>query len=118
VYDSSGEAAIARTYGLTEEITVRTTTMDAELAAGAPVPDLIKMDIEEAESLALRGGEKLIALGRTILAFECHRMEAVDLLKSKGWAVFRVDAASNYLALPPSLIEPANAITRNLTRIE
>ena len=51
-YDTSGDSAIARTYGLKAEITVPTTTMDTEIAAGAPVPDLIKMDIKEAEHLA------------------------------------------------------------------
>ncbi len=118
VYDTSGKSAIARTYGLKAEITVPTTTMDTEMAAGAPVPDLIKMDIEEAEHLALKGAEKMIDLGRTIIAFECHRMAALELLKSKGWAVFRVDALHNYLALPPALVGRAEAITRSLERIE
>lgn len=118
IYDTSVDSAIAHTYGLKSEITVRTTTMDVEIAAGVPVPDLIKMDIEEAEHLAMKGAEKRIALGRTIIAFECHRMEAMDILKSKGWAVFRVDDLHNYLALPPAFIERAQAITDSLTRME
>ena len=116
-YDLSGDFAIARTYGLKTEITVPTTTMDTEIAAGAPVPDLIKMDIEEAEHLAIVGAAKLIALGRTIIAFECHRNEAIESMKAAGWAVFRVDDLHNYLAIPPQLIESAIRVTGNLARV-
>jgi FkbM family methyltransferase len=118
VYDTSGDASIARSYGLQSEIAVRTTTMDAEIAAGVPVPDLLKMDIEEAELLALKGAGKLLDLGRTIIAFECHRREAIDLLKARNWEVFVVDQVHNYLAVPPAFLERAAPITRSLTRVE
>lgn len=117
IYDSSGDSAIAHTYGLQSEIRVRMTTLDEEIAKGAPVPDLLKMDIEEAEHLALQGAGKLLDLGRTIIAFECHRVEAIELLKSRQWHVFEVDKVHNYVAFPPALIEKAAGITQKLTRM-
>ncbi len=117
IYDSSGDSAIAHTYGLQSEIRVRMTTLDEEIVNGAPVPDLLKMDIEEAEHLALIGAGKLLDLGKTIIAFECHRMEAIELLKSRQWHVFEVDKVHNYVAFPPALVEKAAGITQKLTRM-
>lgn len=114
LFEESGESACARGYGLQSEITVRTTTLDAEIAAGAPIPDLIKMDVESAEHLALKGAQGLLDLGRTIIAFECIRREAIALLKERNWAVFRVDNLDNYLAVPPALLGQVSAITRSL----
>lgn len=119
VFEASGDSTIARAYGLTSEITVRATTLDAEIAAGAPVPDLIKMDIEQAEHLALKGAQHLLDLGRTIIAFECNsRREAIDLLLARKWAVFSIDRLENYLAVPPALIDQISAVTQNLVRVE
>lgn len=114
LFESSGEAAIARSYELQAEIKVTATTMDAEIARGTPVPDLIKMDVEEAEYLALKGAEKLLDLGRTIIAFECHRYEAIHLLQDRDWQVFEIDQCNNYLAVPPAFLEQAAEITKSL----
>ena len=118
LFEESGESALARGYGLKVEITVGMTTLDTELAAGTPVPDFIKMDIESAEYLALKGAQHLLDLGRTIIAFECHRQEAIDLLLVRNWAVFVVDRLNNYLAVPPLMIESARPVTRNLTAVK
>lgn len=118
LFEESGESACARGYGLQSEITVRTTTLDAEIAAGAPVPDLIKMDVESAEHLALQGAQKLLDLGRTIIAFECHRQEAIEMLKARKWEVFSIDRLNNYLAIPPALVAPLAAITGKFARVE
>ena len=75
-FDASGASAMARAYGVKQEIAVRTTAMDAEIAAGTPVPDLITIDIESAEVLALKGAQHLLDLGRTIIAFESCTREA------------------------------------------
>lgn len=117
-FEASGESACARGYGLKTEITVRTTTLDAEIASGAPVPDLIKMDIEGAELLALKGAEKLLEQGRTILAFECHQREAIAFLKAMKWEVFAVDSLNNYLAVPPAFMQRAAPVIQNLARVE
>ena len=100
------------------KITVATTTLDAEIAAGAPLPDLIKMDIEFAEHLALKWARQLLDRGRTIIAFECYKREAIDLLLVRNWAVFAVDQLNNCLAVPPPMIESARPVTRNLTKVE
>ena len=119
LFEASGDSAIARGYGLKSEITVRTTTMDAEIAAGRPVPDLLKMDIESAEHLALKGAQYLLDLGRTILVFECSSgPAAIDLLKARSWAVFAVDRLDNYLAVPPALLGQVSGITTGLSRME
>ena len=118
LFEESGESTIGRGYGLKLEIMVRTTTMDGEIAAGTPVPDLIKMDIESAECLALKGAQHLLDLGRTIIAFEGSSREAVNLLRARSWEVFVVDQLDNYLAVPPAMIEAARPVTRNLTRLE
>jgi ribosomal protein L31 len=117
VFDEANEFACARGYGLQSEITVRTTTMDAEIAAGTAVPDLIKMDIEAAEHLALRGAQRLLELGRTIIAFECKQQEAIDILQARNWAVYSVDG-DNFLAVPPQRAEEVRAITQNLARVK
>lgn len=56
-------------------ITVRTATLDDLIAGGYPPPDLIKMDIEGAESLALAGYEKSIEAHRPIMAIDLHTPE-------------------------------------------
>jgi len=114
IFDSSGESAIAHTYGINSEIMVRTTNLDSEILNGMPVPDLIKMDIEEAEMLALRGATNLLSLGRSLIVFECHRREAIDLLKEINWSVYQVDNFNNYFAVPPTLLNKAEKIVLDL----
>ena len=118
IFATSGETSIAHTYGISKEIMVRTTTMDEELANGAAVPDLIKMDIEEAEVLALKGAENLLSLGKPLIAFECHRTEAIEMLRARNYSVYRVDDHNNYLAVPPKMMEQAKRITSTLEKIE
>jgi len=118
LFEESGESAIGRAYGLENEITVRATTMDAEIAAGAPIPDLIKMDVESAEHLALKGAQRLLDLDRTVIAFECHRHEAIDMFRARNWAVFLADQLNNYLAVPPGLLEKVSDITRGLAGVD
>ena len=118
LFEESGESAIGRAYGMKNEITVKTTTLDAQIAAGVPVPDLIKMDIESAEHLALKGSQGLLDLGKTIIAFECYRQEAIEIFKTRNWAIFPIDRLNNYLAVPPALLERVSSVTRNLTRLE
>jgi FkbM family methyltransferase len=115
LFDESSESACARGYDLKSEITVRMTTIDAEIAAGRPVPDLIKMDIESAEHLALKGAQRLLNDGRAIIAFECHQREAIDLLKARKWAIFPIDRLNNYLAVPPQRIDQVRHITSKLS---
>ncbi len=118
LFEESGESAIGRGYGLKNEITVKTTTLDAQIAAGVPVPDLIKMDIESVEHLALKGAQGLLDLGKTIIAFECRRHEAIEIFKARNWAIFPIDRLNNFLAVPPALLEKVGGITASLRRVE
>lgn len=118
VFEESGESAIGRAYGMKDEITVNMTTLDAQIAAGVPVPDLIKMDIESAEHLALKGAQGLLDLGKTIIAFECHRQEAIEIFKARNWAIFPIDRLKNYLAIPPALLDRVSSVTQKLSRLE
>jgi FkbM family methyltransferase len=117
IYESSGESSIGHTYGIKRTIEVQTTTLDAVMERGCSIPDLLKMDIEEAEVLALQGAEKLLSAGKTIVVFECHRHEAIELLKIKNWSVYLVDQSNNYLALPPQLAGQATKITSRLVKV-
>jgi hypothetical protein len=57
---------------------VRVTTIDASVAAGAPVPDLIKIDVEGAEGGVIRGGRQTIALRAPVIIIEVHSTGAWD----------------------------------------
>jgi FkbM family methyltransferase len=116
LFHESNESAIARTYSLSEEITVATTTLDAILAAGEPLPDLLKLDIEHAELLALRGAEKLLDAGHTIIVFESFFPETNTLLRSKGYEVYAIDRQANHLAIPAALLERAQPILASLPK--
>lgn len=117
IFATSGTSSIAHTYGINKEIRVRTVTLDGEITRGAAVPDLIKMDIEEAEVLALRGAANLVTLEKTIIVFECHRKEAIGMLQDRKWSVFVIDDCNNYLAIPPMLMNRAEKIVSKLEKV-
>jgi FkbM family methyltransferase len=67
---------------------VRTTQLDQ-----FATPDLIKMDIEGAEALALLGAQRILSERRTIWFIELHGDQAkpsIDLLKTNGYRVRNV----------------------------
>ena len=118
LYEHSGESAISRAYHLDTEIEVKCTTIDALIAAGEPPPDLMKIDVEEAEGLVFEGARSLIARRQTIFVFECYRPEATKFLKESGYRIFAIDELYNFLALPPALEEQAIGITASLSRVD
>lgn len=74
---------------------VRVTTIDDFVAEGNPPPDLIKIDIEGAESAALEGAKHTLASKRPKLMIELHTPEQDRLvgsqLKAAGYHAFRVE---------------------------
>jgi FkbM family methyltransferase len=67
---------------------VRTTRLDQ-----FPTPDLIKMDIEGEEALALLGAQRILSERRTIWFIELHGDQAkpcIDFLKTNGYRVRNV----------------------------
>jgi FkbM family methyltransferase len=70
-------------------IEVQTDTLDA-LSSQLPVPDVLKIDCEGAESLVLAGGEKLIRSAKPAIFLSTHsdqlHTECFNLLKSWGYS--------------------------------
>ena len=81
-----------------------------------PVPDLIKMDVEGAESLVLDGAGTLLGGNKTILFIALHgenqKQRCLDLLLSLAYRIFLLDGTElrdaalpfdEIYALPPDL---------------
>jgi FkbM family methyltransferase len=81
---------------------VAVTTLDAALAAGAPAPDLVKLDVEGSEGDVLRGAVRLLTEVRPALVIEVHdtAAEICDLLDVAGYRAERIDAAGAPRAAP------------------
>ncbi len=71
-----------------EELEVVVTTLDEFMAGGRSAPDFLRIDIEGAESAALRGFERGLALHRPTLLIEPHADRAVG--RRHGYRVLRV----------------------------
>ncbi len=61
-------------YAGSERVVVPTVRMDTLIARGEPAPDLIKIDVEGAEVLALCGAAKLLAEKKPLLLIEVHHI--------------------------------------------
>jgi FkbM family methyltransferase len=72
------------------DITVRTTTLD-RLTGELPIPDLIEMDIEGAEYLALRGAEHMLRKWHPVIFLSTHghgvHRGCCELLRSLGYTL-------------------------------
>ena len=73
-FDQSGLSKIA--VGVDGEGATEITTLDLELAAGLPVPDLILIDTEGMEGDIFRGAAGLLADSDPVLVVEHHEQEA------------------------------------------
>ena len=72
---------------------IPTNSLDGLIAEGEiPVPDVIKMDVEGAESLVLKGAKNLLGNKKTVLIIALHgqrqRDECTKLLDSAGFDIF------------------------------
>ena len=97
---------------------VETLTLDELVfARGAPPPQVVKMDIEGAEGLALAGARRLLGEVAPLLLIEVHGEEAAravwEELRQAGYRVFTLEhdreflapgefAKAHILALPPA----------------
>jgi FkbM family methyltransferase len=61
-----------------EITTVPTITLDGFVAAGGPLPHLIKIDVEGGEYEILRGGAELFRNQRPLLIVEVHHQRAAE----------------------------------------
>jgi FkbM family methyltransferase len=73
---ASGDAAISRqmreSFSSVASVTVPVSTLDAEIAAGQPVPDFVKIDVEGMELAVLRGMRRVLETRRPALYLEMH----------------------------------------------
>jgi FkbM family methyltransferase len=102
---------------------VPTVSLDGLIASGAlPEPDLIKMDVEGAESLVLDGARTLLGRNKTILFIALHgenqKQRCLDLLSLLAYRVFLLDGTElgdaalpfdEIYALPPGLAMPVRS---------
>lgn len=75
---------------------VPTVTLDDLIGIGlVPVPDLIKLDVEGAESLVLSGAHSMLLQRRTVLLIALHGDEqkraCLSILKAAGYDAFELD---------------------------
>jgi FkbM family methyltransferase len=61
-----------------ELITVPAVSLDGFIAAGGPIPQLIKIDVEGGECQVLRGGAILFRSQRPLLIVEVHHQQAAE----------------------------------------
>jgi FkbM family methyltransferase len=68
--------------GSGEVINVPAVTLDDFIAAGGPVPHLVKIDVEGGEYQVLRGGASLFASERPVIIAEVHHKEAAEQISA------------------------------------
>jgi FkbM family methyltransferase len=75
------------------EVEVDVVTLDGLVDAGAPPPDVIKLDVEGSEIDVLRGGERLLRDHRPVLICELHatNTEICDLLDDADYRIENID---------------------------
>lgn len=95
-----GQASIARSIrdSDVERVTVRTATLDELLPSDMPI-DLLKMDLESAEYLALKGARQVLERTHAVIIEQLGgEQAAVELLHIHGFRTIEIDG-SNVLAL-------------------
>lgn len=78
-----------------EEVDVPLVSLDDVIAAGAPPPDVIKLDVEGAEGDVLRGAQRLLAEHGPTIVCELHdtNAEVADLLEAAGYTLEPIDGS-------------------------
>jgi FkbM family methyltransferase len=95
--DQFARASIAGAIHGGRQVRVLTETLDKLLAGVAGEIDLIKMDLEGAEAMAIEGGSKVLARTRAVIFEQLEGDAAGRLLASGGFALRMLDA-TNVLA--------------------
>jgi FkbM family methyltransferase len=86
-----------------QQIVVALDTMDAMVGSGAlPPPDIIKIDVEGAEAMVLRGAIQTLSTARPIVLAEIHSgellREVTELLEGQRYVVEAIDASELHRA--------------------
>jgi FkbM family methyltransferase len=88
----------------TETRTVPVVALDDVVAGGAPPPDVVKIDVEGAETDVLRGAERVLGQHRPVIVCELHgtNAEVADLLEAAGYELRCLDGPGPVRAAGPS----------------
>jgi FkbM family methyltransferase len=75
--------------GAVQTIDVPVVTLDEVVAAGAPPPDVIKLDVEGSEGDVLRGAHDVLRRHRPAIVLELHdtQPDALPVLREAGYAL-------------------------------
>jgi FkbM family methyltransferase len=114
-YNHSGHPSMARRDGLHDTVEVTATTLDLYCEqSGLHKLDFLKVDVEGAEMLVFRGGERLLGSPdapailfevneETAASFGCSCAEVKSLLRTFGYEIFRYDGVAMW---KPRLDQP------------
>jgi len=95
--------------GTGEVINVQVVALDDFVAAGGPVPHLVKIDVEGGEYQVLRGGASLFASQKPLIIAEVHHLQAAALISAwldeyrycSHWEIPREGFPRRLFAWPP-----------------
>ena len=97
------EGFITRYYGeKTQLTTVKISTIDEEIAAGLPVPQFLKIDVEGHECEVFRGAERMLSESRPLMIVEFSGVRSSD--------AFDILTKFDYRFLRPSTGEACDAV--------
>jgi len=88
-----------------EVVQVECCTLDGIVAAGFKVPDLLKVDVENAELLVVEGGEQLFSKQHTLVLIEICDSRVFAFFQRHGYDIWVIEESSlNYFAAPSGLL--------------
>ena len=91
---------ISNAYRLRKTIQVETIKLDEMIDDDGAVPDLMKVDIEEAEEMMFQGACKIFKCKKTKIVIENYNPEFLKLFYDNGYSIFLLDDSSNYAFIP------------------
>ena len=90
-----GAARSGGPQGLADELSVQSITLDTLVARGAPLPDVVKMDVEAMEAAVLDGAAAVLGACRTAWLISMHEhavaVRTVVALRASGHDVYNLD---------------------------
>ena len=88
-----------------EVVQVECRTLDGMVASGFKAPDLMKVDVENAELLVVEGGEQLFSKQHTMVLIEICDPRVFAFFERHGYDVWVIEESSlNYFAAPGGLL--------------
>jgi len=108
LHSDSGRSSLLQLEGGNKWIEVETITLDEFIKEEGVTPDIIKMDIEGAEFLALKGMKRMIEkCDRLILFVEYeHNKDILTYLREREFNIFFITRSGNLMEVEPNIAEP------------